>query len=57
MSAAHVCRDLNLPRGGCRAEAGEIHVLAELAGSLAQLRQQLLWSASHARSGPASAAS
>jgi flagellar biosynthesis/type III secretory pathway protein FliH len=43
--------DSSLPRGGCRAEAGEIHVLANLATQLAELRQQLLWSASHARSG------
>lgn len=44
--------DPSLSRGSCRAEAGEIHVLADLAGQLAELRQQLLWSASHARSGP-----
>ncbi|HWG43753.1 MAG TPA: FliH/SctL family protein [Gemmataceae bacterium] len=44
--------DAGLNRGGCRAEAGEIHVLTDLAGELAELRQHLLWSASHARSGP-----
>ncbi|MGH7168673.1 MAG: FliH/SctL family protein [Gemmataceae bacterium] len=43
--------DPSLRRGSCRAEAGEIHVLADLANQLAELRQQLLWSASHARSG------
>ncbi|HTU18366.1 MAG TPA: FliH/SctL family protein [Gemmataceae bacterium] len=43
--------DPSLRRGGCRAEAGEIHVLADLASHLAELRQQLLWSASHAQSG------
>jgi flagellar biosynthesis/type III secretory pathway protein FliH len=48
--------DAALSRGGCRAEAGEIHVLADLATQLAELRQHLLWSASHARSGPGSAA-
>jgi flagellar biosynthesis/type III secretory pathway protein FliH len=48
--------DAALPRGGCRAEAGEIHVLADLATELAELRQHLLWSASHARSGPGPAA-
>jgi flagellar biosynthesis/type III secretory pathway protein FliH len=46
-----------LKRGGCRAEAGEIHVLADLANQLAELRQHLLWSTSHAQSGPAPAAS
>lgn len=40
--------DSSLRRGGCRAEAGEIHVLADLADQLAGLRQHLLWSASHA---------
>lgn len=45
--------DRSLKRGSCRAEAGEIHVLADLASQLAELRQQLLWSASHAQSGPA----
>lgn len=48
--------DAALPRGGCRAEAGEIHVLGDLAGELAELRQHMLWSASHARSGPAPSA-
>jgi flagellar biosynthesis/type III secretory pathway protein FliH len=48
--------DSSLRRGGCRAEAGEIHVLADLATSLAELRQHMLWSASHARSGSASSA-
>lgn len=43
--------DATLKRGGCRAEADEIHVLADLSGQLAELRQQLLWSASHAQSG------
>jgi flagellar biosynthesis/type III secretory pathway protein FliH len=52
----HVEADASLRRGSCRAEAGEIHVLADLAGQLAELRQQLLWSASHARSGPGPAA-
>lgn len=47
--------DVSLSRGGCRAEAGEIHVLADLADQLAGLRQHLLWSASHAKSGPAAA--
>lgn len=45
--------DAALGRGGCRAEAGEIHVLADLAEQLAELRQHLLWSASHAQSEPA----
>lgn len=49
--------DPSLPRGGCRAEAGEIHVLGDLATQLAELRLQLLWSASHAQSGSGSAAS
>jgi len=49
--------DAALKRGGCRAEAGEIHVLADLAEQLAGLRQHLLWSASHAQSGPGPAAS
>lgn len=49
--------DASLRRGGCRAEAGEIHVLADLADQLAGLRQHLLWSASHAQSGPGAAAS
>lgn len=44
--------DASLSRGSCRAEAGEIHVLADLADQLAGLRQHLLWSASHAHSGP-----
>ncbi len=44
--------DASLRRGGCRAEAGEIHVLADLADQLAGLRQHLLWSASHAQSEP-----
>lgn len=48
--------DASLRRGGCRAEAGEIHVLADLAEQLAGLRQHLLWSASHAQSGPGPAA-
>lgn len=43
--------DGSLKRGGCRAEAGEVHVLADLADQLAGLRQHLLWSASHAQSG------
>jgi flagellar biosynthesis/type III secretory pathway protein FliH len=43
--------DSSLNRGGCRTEAGEIHVRADLADQLAALRQQLLWSATHARSG------
>ncbi len=43
--------DSAVPRGGCRAEAGEIHVLADLASSLAELRAQLLGSATHAESG------
>ncbi len=43
--------DSAVPRGGCRAEAGEIHVLADLASSLAELRAQLLGSATHAQSG------
>ena len=43
--------DPALRRGSCRTEAGEIHVLADLATQLAELRRQLLWSASHARSG------
>jgi flagellar assembly protein FliH len=47
--------DASLRRGGCRAEAGEIHVLADLADQLDGLRQHLLWSANHApsESGPA----
>jgi flagellar biosynthesis/type III secretory pathway protein FliH len=49
--------DASLQRGGCRAEAGEIHVLADLANQLAELRQHLLWSTSHARSELAPAAS
>ncbi|HTU90983.1 MAG TPA: FliH/SctL family protein [Gemmataceae bacterium] len=49
--------DPSLRRGGCRAEAGEIHVLADLADQLTGLRQHLLWSASHAQSGPGPAAS
>lgn len=49
--------DPSLSRGGCRAEAEEIHVLADLATQLAELRQQLLWSASHARSGSGPSAS
>lgn len=48
--------DASLRRGGCRAEAGEIHVLADLADQLAGLRQHLLWSASHAQSGLGTAA-
>lgn len=48
--------DSSLRRGGCRAEAGEIHVLADLADQLTGLRQHLLWSASHAQSGPGAAA-
>ncbi len=48
--------DASLRRGGCRAEAGEIHVLADLADQLAGLRQHLLWSASHAQSGLGAAA-
>ncbi len=44
--------DATLKRGGCRAEADEIHVLADLSVQLAELRQHLLWSASHAQSGP-----
>lgn len=44
--------DPSLRRGSCRAEADEIHVLADLATHLVELRQQLLWSASHAQSGP-----
>jgi flagellar biosynthesis/type III secretory pathway protein FliH len=48
--------DASLRRGGCRAEAGEIHVLANLADQLAGLRQHLLWSASHAQSGTGPAA-
>ncbi len=47
--------DASLRRGSCRAEAGEIHVLADLADQLAGLRQHLLWSASHAQSGSRSA--
>jgi flagellar biosynthesis/type III secretory pathway protein FliH len=43
--------DASLRRGGCRAEAGEVHVLADLADQLAGLRQHLLWSTSHAQSG------
>ncbi len=46
--------DASLRRGSCRAEAGEIHVLADLADQLAGLRQHLLWSASHAQSGSSS---
>ena len=49
--------DASLRRGGCRAEAGEIHVLTDLADLLAELRQQMLWSAGHAQSGSGSAAS
>lgn len=49
--------DASLRRGGCRAAAGEIHVLADLADQLAGLRQHLLWSASHAQSGLGAAAS
>lgn len=49
--------DATLKRGGCRAEAGEIHVLTDLAEQLAALRQHLLWSASHAQSGSGPAAS
>lgn len=48
--------DASLRRGSCRAEAGEIHVLADLTDQLARLRQHLLWSASHAQSGSSSAA-
>jgi flagellar biosynthesis/type III secretory pathway protein FliH len=44
--------DSSLRRGGCRAEASEIHVLADLADQLAGLRQHLLWSSSHAQSEP-----
>jgi flagellar biosynthesis/type III secretory pathway protein FliH len=43
--------DASLKRGGCRTEAGEIHVLADLADQLAGLRQHLLWSTNHAQSG------
>ncbi len=46
--------ETSLRRGSCRAEAGEIHVLADLADQLAGLRQHLLWSASHAQSGSSS---
>lgn len=46
--------DASLRRGSCRAEAGEIHVRADLSDQLAGLRQHLLWSASHAQSGPGS---
>ena len=49
--------DASLRRGGCRTEAGEIHVLADLADQLAGLRQHLLWSASHAHTGPGTSAS
>lgn len=49
--------DAALKRGSCRAEAGEIHVLADLAEQLAELRRHLLWSASHAQSGFAPPAS
>jgi flagellar biosynthesis/type III secretory pathway protein FliH len=49
--------DAALQRGGCRAEAGEIHVLADLAEQLAELRQHLLWSAIHAQSGSGPSAS
>jgi flagellar assembly protein FliH len=49
--------DATLKRGGGRVEADEIHVLADLSGQLAELRQQLLWSASHAQSGPGPSAS
>lgn len=49
--------DASLRRGGCRAAAGEIHVLADLADQLAGLRQHLLWSASHAQSGLGAAVS
>lgn len=48
--------DASLRRGGCRAEAGEIHVLADLADQLAGLRQHLLWSACHAQNGPGATA-
>jgi flagellar biosynthesis/type III secretory pathway protein FliH len=48
--------DTSLARGACRTEAGEIHVLADLASQLAELRQHLLWSAGHARPEPAPAA-
>jgi flagellar biosynthesis/type III secretory pathway protein FliH len=48
--------DQALPRGGCRAVAGEIHVLADLAASLAELRSHLLGSAIHAQSGSDTAA-
>ncbi len=54
--ALRIEADATLKRGGCRAEAGEIHVLADLANQLAELRQHLLWSAGHARSGPGSSA-
>ncbi len=49
--------DASLRRGGCRVEAGEIHVLTDLADQLAGLRQHLLWSANHAQSGSGSATS
>jgi flagellar biosynthesis/type III secretory pathway protein FliH len=42
--------DTSLRRGSCRAEAGQIHVLADLSDQLAGLHQHLLWSANHVES-------